>query len=422
MPPRPKYQVFISSTYSDLREEREAVTWAILTARHIPVGMEAFTATDDRGWRTIKSAIDRSDYYVLLLAGRYGSVDRDGKSWTEKEYDYAVSQGVPILIFPRSRKFITADQLDDDPTLATKLEALKARVNDKHLCVEWREKDDLVARVSEALKNQMTDDEDNGNARPGWYRGSEIPKAETLDEFARLSSETERLRSELDSLRASVNDAPSLALAERQQIPVSGTYKSVRAFKTYHNAITSLEKAKSDKWADKYLALNTMTVFELSVRNVSRSLVEHVVLDLAIGPIEGFLCGWSGNELKKRGGRLENNTVKPEYKKSYPSEVRLEKSDEVLFRFRVERIAAGATEYIPPLFVLGAVGQDRAYFNLRYLIAGSAGSPVSGECDYEIEFNSSEEVGEKGYKEDERALRKYREVIIPGDYFLYDAL
>jgi hypothetical protein len=67
-PARPKYQVFISSTYADLREEREAVTWAILTARHIPVGMEAFTATDDRGWQTIKSVIDRSDYYVLILA------------------------------------------------------------------------------------------------------------------------------------------------------------------------------------------------------------------------------------------------------------------------------------------------------------------------------------------------------------------
>jgi hypothetical protein len=36
--PRPKYQVFISSTFADLREEREAVTWGVLAARHIPVG------------------------------------------------------------------------------------------------------------------------------------------------------------------------------------------------------------------------------------------------------------------------------------------------------------------------------------------------------------------------------------------------
>ncbi len=35
---RPKYQVLISSTYADLHEEREAVTWAILKSRH--AGME----------------------------------------------------------------------------------------------------------------------------------------------------------------------------------------------------------------------------------------------------------------------------------------------------------------------------------------------------------------------------------------------
>src|SRR4051794_1775285 len=115
MPARPKYQIFISSTYADLREEREAVTWAVLSARHIPVGMEAFTAADNRGWATITSAIDRSDYYVLLLAGRYGSVDEDGLSWTEKEYDYAIKKGLPVLAFVRSTKSITVDTLDDDP-------------------------------------------------------------------------------------------------------------------------------------------------------------------------------------------------------------------------------------------------------------------------------------------------------------------
>jgi hypothetical protein len=71
-----------------------------IQARHIPAGMENFTVTDDRGWQTIKSVIDRSDYYVLILAGRYGSVDSDGQSWTEKEYQYATSKGIPVL--PRS--------------------------------------------------------------------------------------------------------------------------------------------------------------------------------------------------------------------------------------------------------------------------------------------------------------------------------
>src|SRR5262245_1845026 len=188
MPVRPKYQVFISSTYADLREEREAVTWAILTSRHIPVGMEAFTATDDRGWQTIKSVIDRSDYYVLLLAGRYGSIDTDGLSWTQKEYEYAVSKKVPTLVFIRSKASITVNLLDDDPLLRNKLEAFKEIVRGRHHCVEWATKDDLVSRVSNALRNCIVDDEDSGQPRSGWYRGNEIPAMATLDEFARLSS------------------------------------------------------------------------------------------------------------------------------------------------------------------------------------------------------------------------------------------
>jgi hypothetical protein len=46
---RPKYQVLISSTYADLHEERETVAWAILKSRHIPAGMENFSAHLDRG-------------------------------------------------------------------------------------------------------------------------------------------------------------------------------------------------------------------------------------------------------------------------------------------------------------------------------------------------------------------------------------
>jgi transketolase C-terminal domain/subunit len=71
----------------------------------------------DRGWETIKSVIDRSDYYVLILAGRYGSVYRRGKSWTEKEYEYAVLRNIPVLAFIRAKRSIRADAMDEDSGL-----------------------------------------------------------------------------------------------------------------------------------------------------------------------------------------------------------------------------------------------------------------------------------------------------------------
>jgi hypothetical protein len=45
MPVAPrKYQVFISSTFTDLIEERRSVTEVILGMGHVPVGMELFEA------------------------------------------------------------------------------------------------------------------------------------------------------------------------------------------------------------------------------------------------------------------------------------------------------------------------------------------------------------------------------------------
>ena len=78
---RVRYQVFISSTYDDLKIERERVTWQVLKLRHIPVGMETFPAAPDRGWETIRRFIDTSDYYVIVLAGRYGSIDPESRRY-----------------------------------------------------------------------------------------------------------------------------------------------------------------------------------------------------------------------------------------------------------------------------------------------------------------------------------------------------
>ena len=69
-----KYQIFISSTYKDLIEARSKVRDAILSMMHFPVGMEMFNAADEEQWEIIQETIDSSDYYVLILGQRYGSV------------------------------------------------------------------------------------------------------------------------------------------------------------------------------------------------------------------------------------------------------------------------------------------------------------------------------------------------------------
>lgn len=83
---RPKrYQIFISSTYSDLIETRKKISEHILSMNHIPAGMEMFSANGKEQWNTIQKSINNSDYYILIIGERYGSIsETDGISFTEK--------------------------------------------------------------------------------------------------------------------------------------------------------------------------------------------------------------------------------------------------------------------------------------------------------------------------------------------------
>lgn len=93
-----KLQVFVSSTYTDLIEERQAAVGAILKAGHIPAGVELFTAGDDSQLTIIKRWIEQSDIYMLILGGRYGSVHPTlNLAYTELEFDYAMSIGKPMF-------------------------------------------------------------------------------------------------------------------------------------------------------------------------------------------------------------------------------------------------------------------------------------------------------------------------------------
>src|SRR5580698_4939495 len=93
-----KLQVFVSSTFSDLIKERQAAVEAILTAGHIPAGMELFTTGDESQMEVIKQWIDESDVYLLILGARYGSIEpKSEKSYTQLEYEYATSKNKPVF-------------------------------------------------------------------------------------------------------------------------------------------------------------------------------------------------------------------------------------------------------------------------------------------------------------------------------------
>ncbi|GMT98292.1 hypothetical protein KH5H1_24110 [Corallococcus caeni] len=93
-----KLQIFISSTYVDLIDERQAAVDAVLKSGHIPAGMELFAAGSKSQMETIKRWIDESDIYMLILGSRYGSIEpQSAKSYTHMEYEYALSMKKPLF-------------------------------------------------------------------------------------------------------------------------------------------------------------------------------------------------------------------------------------------------------------------------------------------------------------------------------------
>lgn len=103
-----KLQVFVSSTYTDLLEERQAAVEAILDAGHIPAGMELFKAGNESQLKTIYKWIDESDVYMLILGGRYGSIEpKSSKSYTQLEYEYAINKNIPIFAVVLSESYLT---------------------------------------------------------------------------------------------------------------------------------------------------------------------------------------------------------------------------------------------------------------------------------------------------------------------------
>jgi hypothetical protein len=130
---QPRYQVFVSSTFRDLKEERQAAPDAILELNHFPAGMEIFPAANATPWELIERIIRESDYYVLIVGGKYGSTDEDGISYTENEYDSAVAQEKPILAFLHGNPDqIPAGKSEMEQPARERLAAFRAKVEKYH--------------------------------------------------------------------------------------------------------------------------------------------------------------------------------------------------------------------------------------------------------------------------------------------------
>jgi hypothetical protein len=197
-----KFQIFVSSTYTDLISARGKVFETILRLYHFPVGMEMFSADDDEQWEVIKDTIDISDYYIVIIGHRYGSVTAEGCSYTEKEYDYARDKNVPILAFIRDRDVATKPhERDENYNNIEKLNEFIDKASKSKMCDFWKNEDELSTKIAIALPKIF-----RKTPRTGWIRADKGISPEVSEEIARLSSENRDLRTEKEFLEALINE------------------------------------------------------------------------------------------------------------------------------------------------------------------------------------------------------------------------
>lgn len=223
-----RLQVFISSTFTDLISERQAAVSAVLKSSHIPAGMELFTAGDRSQMTTIKQWIDDSDVYMLILGGRYGSIEpTSGLSYTELEYDYAMLQNKPVFAV-----------VTTEPALELKVKAhgttYLERDNPKELAL-FRKK--VLSNISSffddskdiklCVHESLADFVANRDLK-GWVSADEVQDTKPLfEEIRKLADENRELKETIAALEKKI--ASGLSLTSKQHETFAELRKVLKA-------------------------------------------------------------------------------------------------------------------------------------------------------------------------------------------------
>lgn len=274
-----RYQVFVSSTYTDLVEERRAVMQCLLTMDCIPAGMELFPAADESAWGLIESVIKDSDYYVLILGGRYGTASKDNPlSYTEREYNLAIKLKVPVLAFlHKDPGKIVQEKTDVKDAARQALNNFRKRIADTHHVNFWTNPDDLASKAMLAIRHAT-----KTHPRIGWIRADQAMDARTARELERLRRENDDLLAKAAESSAEVSrNASELACSDElvpgnvlirfKKDPPTGTRASNDARPT-----TTVTEALGMTWTEVFGVLGPKAMEGMTEYGVSSGLRETI--------------------------------------------------------------------------------------------------------------------------------------------------
>ncbi len=204
-------RIYISSTYSDLVEAREAVCGALRKMQHDVIAMEDYVAADQRPLDKCLADVAACDIYVGIFAWRYGYVPPDQeRSITELEFRQAQQSRKPCLLFllheeaPWPRKLL-------DRNLEP-IEELRAELARDYIVSFFRTPDDLAAAVSVSVVGVEKAASQDGNGRP-------LNETQLLELVSKLVNQcNELLRERKDSDHKAYEDFVEGVLADFEAV------------------------------------------------------------------------------------------------------------------------------------------------------------------------------------------------------------
>lgn len=214
-----RYQVFVSSTYTDLKDERSKVIQALMEMDCIPAGMELFPAADEDQFEFIKRVIADCDYYLLIVGGRYGSVTNEGISYTEKEYDFAISKGIRVIaLLHADPDQLPLSKSERDLERSARLTRFTDKVKTGRLVKFWNVAAELPGLVALSLSKTI-----KTFPAIGWVRGDAVASVELLTELNDLRKAKAELEQTVALLRAEAKPQISNLAGLNEKVTLKGT-------------------------------------------------------------------------------------------------------------------------------------------------------------------------------------------------------
>lgn len=274
------YQIFVSSTFEDLRMERQEVMAAVVSTGNVPIGMEYFPAGNASPFDYIKQQIDGADYYILIVAGKYGSINEEtGVSYTEMEFDYAISKSVPVaVLLYKNINQLKGEQLENTDKRRGMLEAFRKKVCQGRMAAFWEDEKDLKLKVKEAIDNLI-----KNSPRIGWIRADQVVVVQQNNLDAHLLEE--EIEIEVNIMDDTLYHSDEVAVSP-YKINIKGLLNII---------VPAISTPKTEAAIDDVFNSLYPSIKEESLTAIKACLLKHKLIETntLIIPNDGIYTTWS---------------------------------------------------------------------------------------------------------------------------------